>query len=72
MKLADYVIVGVILIWFCAAVRIIIRNRGGCGCGAGGSCSGCDACKANGKGCSGCRHGQPRRGRDRGGAKRVD
>ena len=50
MKLADYVIVAAILIWFCIAVRIIIKNRGGCGCGAGG----CSACKVNGKECSDC------------------
>ena len=56
MKLADYVIVGVILIWFCIAVWIIIKNRGGCSCGAGAgrNCSGCGACQAGGKGCSRC------------------
>lgn len=53
MKTADYVIVAVILIWFCAAVRIIIKNRGGCGCGAGAGRN-CSGCSANGKGCSGC------------------
>ena len=52
MKLADYVIVTAILIWFCIAVRIIIKNRGGCGCGAGAG--GCSACKVNGKECSDC------------------
>ena len=60
MKLADYVIVAVILIWFCIAVRIIIKNRGGCSCGAGAgrNCSGCSVCKADGKrrsGCSACK-----------------
>ena len=52
MKTADYVIIAVILIWFGIAVRIMIKNRGGCGCGpASGNCGSCAKCR----GCSGCR-----------------
>ena len=50
MKTADYVIVAAILLWFCIAVRIIIKNRGGCGCGA----KNCGACGKKGKCHSDC------------------
>lgn len=54
MGVLDYVIIAAVLVWFAAALRSIIKKRGGCSCGAGGgtkTCSGCAGCGAA-KACS--------------------
>lgn len=39
MGIFDYMILAIVAIWFAAAIRSIIRKKGGC-CGSG-NCSGC-------------------------------
>lgn len=60
MKLADYLILAAVLIWFVLAVRSVVKRRGGCGCGGStsGTCmscgrAGCSTCNACGSCCSG-------------------
>ncbi len=58
MSFGDYVILGIVAVWFVGAVWVLIRNRrqGKSACGCGGGCSGCRP-KQNAHGqshCGGC------------------
>lgn len=61
MSLSDYMIIAAVAIWFCAAMRSIIRNRGGCSCGTTASAKGESCCScgttasAKGESCRSCR-----------------
>lgn len=48
MDLLSWIILAAVALWFVAALRHIIRHRGGCSCGQGGK-----ACDGN---CSACHH----------------
>lgn len=59
MGALDYLIIGIVAVWFAAALRSILRRKGGCSCGCGTSgplpC-GRDCAHSKGKqsDCSGC------------------
>ena len=53
MNLLSWILVGAVAVWFVAAIVRMIRSKGGCSCGCGGTtkktktggCScGCDGC----------------------------
>lgn len=59
MGALDYLIIGIVAVWFAAALRSILRRKGGCSCGCGTSgplpCGkGCAHSKGKQSDCSGC------------------
>lgn len=59
MGTLDYIIIGIVAVWFAAALRSIFKRRGGCTCGCGNpghsACGGnCAHRKREQSTCSGC------------------
>ena len=49
MNLLSWILVGAVAVWFVIAIVRMVRNKGGCSCGCGGTTKktktgGCDGC----------------------------